>query len=50
MHVQSERSCWGAAKWTLAAFLVVAGLAYLLGGLEPGKRPVAQQASAIAAK
>ena len=50
MHVQTERSCWSAAKWTLAAFLVVAGFVYLLGGLEPGKRPVAQQASAIAAK
>jgi hypothetical protein len=50
MHVQTERSCWGAAKWTLAAFFVVAGLVYLLGGLDAGKRPVAKQATAVAAK
>jgi hypothetical protein len=35
MYSQSERSCWGAAKWTLAAFAAVAVLAYLLGGLDP---------------
>ncbi len=50
MYAQRERSCWGPAKWTLAAFFCVAALVYLLGGAETGKRPVAQQASAVAAK
>jgi len=50
MYAQRERSCWGPAKWTLAAFFCVAALVYLLGGAETGNRPVAQQASAIAAK
>jgi hypothetical protein len=49
MYAQRERSCWGPAKWTFAAFLCVAALVYLLGGADTGKRPVAQ-ASAIAAK
>jgi hypothetical protein len=48
MYAQKERSCWGPAKWTLAAFFGVAALVYLLGGMETGKRPVAQQASAAA--
>ncbi|MCZ7657288.1 MAG: hypothetical protein M5U07_05255 [Xanthobacteraceae bacterium] len=50
MYARTERSCWGAAKWTLAAFLAVAALVYLLGGIEPGHRPIAQQAKAVAAK
>jgi hypothetical protein len=48
MYAQRERSCWGAAKWTLTAFLMVAALVYLFGGAE-SHRPIAQ-ASAVAAK
>ncbi|MFD2031026.1 hypothetical protein ACFSKM_13370 [Ancylobacter dichloromethanicus] len=36
MNSIPERSCWGVARWAVAAFLVGIALIYLFGGLPGG--------------
>lgn len=34
MDFDDEPKCWGAATWSLVAFVAVLGLTYLLGGFD----------------
>jgi hypothetical protein len=35
MYIESERTCWRAARVTLLVFALVALAAYIMGGLDP---------------
>ncbi|MEZ0213218.1 MAG: hypothetical protein ACAH27_09785 [Xanthobacteraceae bacterium] len=34
MNAVSDKSCWGVARWAVAAFLTAVALVYLFGGFE----------------
>lgn len=34
MHSLGERSCWGVARWAVAAFLLGVAVIYLFGGFD----------------